>query len=803
MSSSSQPAIRPLLIGAVLALAAALPGPAYADLWYEHYAAAEKALAEERWPEAIVELTSAIEKRGDSAARARTYGMKFTPYFPYLKLGVAYYELGQLEAALQAFETEERLGAIAGSESGRAQLARYRDLALAAQRSAAEEEAVRIRHIVEESLASAARREREDDVEGAIAALGSAIAVSPDDPSAQEALQRLRAKLAERQRSDDLRDRVASLVGSGRDLLARGLAAEASSVLRQALALEESPEARALLDEAQRQLRGELEAGRRARSVTEALAEARTLRDAGRLEEALERLQPVLALAPADGEAQALESTLLAEQARAEEARLRDATVASFLAAADAALAAGRFEEALTAANRVLAAEAGNEAALDQLARAYRAINRRVLGAAPRQRLPPAISFADRRRELADGVLAEAVASPEFRLTGVVIDDTAVAVEFFTAAGRPLAAAVEAKARGDLYLTEFRLSHELEPGTTTLRLVATDAENLTSSAEYTVVYARPLVRSPWLYGGLTLALALGAGGAAAVRARRLRRLRRRRFNPFVAGAPVLDGELFFGREQLLERILETLHNNSLLLHGERRIGKTSLQHQLKKRLEALDDPDYDFYPVYVDLQGTHEERFFATLGEEIFTELAPVLDDLAPSAPFTAAYTYRELVADLKAILKVLRRRGAKRVRLVLLIDEVDELNAYDPKVNQKLRGLFMKSFAEDLVAVVSGVAIKREWEREGSPWYNFFEEIDVGPLRLEHARELVEKPIRGVFRLEDGVVERVAALTGGRPYRIQRLCMNLVSRAHEAGSRRISVADVEAVGDVDSQGAA
>ncbi len=40
------------------------------------------------------------------------------------------------------------------------------------------------------------------------------------------------------------------------------------------------------------------------------------------------------------------------------------------------------------------------------------------------------------------------------------------------------------------------------------------------------------------------------------------------------------------------------------------------------------------------------------------------------------------------------------------------ELNEYDPKINQKLRSLFMKSFAENLVSVVSGVEIKKQWER-------------------------------------------------------------------------------------------
>lgn len=106
-----------------------------------------------------------------------------------------------------------------------------------------------------------------------------------------------------------------------------------------------------------------------------------------------------------------------------------------------------------------------------------------------------------------------------------------------------------------------------------------------------------------------------------------------------------------------------------------------------------------------------------------------------------------------------------------------------------------MKSFAENLVAVVSGVAIKREWEREGSPWYNFFEEIDVGPIPKKEARELIEQPLRGVIKLEEEAVERILEVTGCRPYRIQKLCMNLVNRLYERGDRKISLADVDAIG--------
>jgi len=130
----------------------------------------------------------------------------------------------------------------------------------------------------------------------------------------------------------------------------------------------------------------------------------------------------------------------------------------------------------------------------------------------------------------------------------------------------------------------------------------------------------------------------------------------------------------------------------------------------------------------------------------------------------------------------------------VLLIDEVDELNDYDPRINQKLRSLFMKSFAESLVAVVSGVEIKKQWEREGSPWYNFFEEIEVKPFGPQEARELIERPISRIFKLDGGVVERIISLTGGKPYLIQKLCIALVTRIHEQHRRRITLSDVDAV---------
>jgi hypothetical protein len=502
-------------------------------------------------------------------------------------------------------------------------------------------------------------------------------------------------------------------------------------------------------------------------------------------------------LDPSNQQAVRLQERLLEGRAQADRGRSRRESLEKMLAQAESDFGAGRFEKALSMANRVLALDAGNSTALELLAGAYREINQRLLGTGTGGNIPPAIRFADFREELDDGSRLQQVRSPDFRLSGVIIDNSPVEITFYDRENREIQGASSSQPLGDYYITEFALNEQLPSGLSTFRLVATDTENLSSSSEYIVVYQRPFFRAPWFYLSLTAVL-LGLGGVLyGRRAQQRERLLKRRFNPYVAGAPVLDQKLFFGRTRLIDRILQTIHNNSLLLYGERRIGKTSIQHQLKKRLEGLEDPQYNFYPVYIDLQGTPEDRFFRTLAEDIFHELAPVLDDLEPSAASEdgSDYTYRDFVRDIHRVLKKLKKKSSKSVKLVLLIDEVDELNAYDPRVNQKLRSLFMKSFAENLVSVVSGVEIKKQWEREGSPWYNFFEEIEVQPFRREDAEKLIERPIRGIFKLENGLVERIISVTDCRPYLIQKLCIALVNRAHEENRRTITLADVEVVG--------
>jgi hypothetical protein len=281
----------------------------------------------------------------------------------------------------------------------------------------------------------------------------------------------------------------------------------------------------------------------------------------------------------------------------------------------------------------------------------------------------------------------------------------------------------------------------------------------------------------------------------AQRARRRRALRRR-FNPYIAGAPVMNDELFFGRRKLLARILNVLHHNSLLITGERRIGKTTLLYHLRRALSEDDQTGYRFFPVQTDLQGVPEEAFFHTIMSDIVEQLA-LRPETVGALRFRreeVRYDGRDFSHDLQRVVDELKTRTPLHVKLAMLIDEVDVLNEYSERVNQRLRSIFMKTFSEHLVAIMSGVGIKRLWTSEGSPWYNFFDEVELTAFTREEAEALIREPVEGVFRYEAAAVESILEASDLKPYLTQKFCIHAVNRMIEAGRTTVTAGDVEAV---------
>jgi hypothetical protein len=290
---------------------------------------------------------------------------------------------------------------------------------------------------------------------------------------------------------------------------------------------------------------------------------------------------------------------------------------------------------------------------------------------------------------------------------------------------------------------------------------------------------------------------------------------RRGFNPYISGEPVRRGEMFYGRHELLQRIVATLHNNSIMIHGERRIGKTTLLYQLANALRQVEDEEYWFVPVLIDLEGTAEDQLFLQLAEDIYLT-AMSLPDLTPAAQqnlqflachrwstaspeseLTSQYTDREFGRDLRTIVRILeqyaeQRQDRRQLRLILLLDEVDTLSQFNPLYQQQLRRIFMRDFAATLGAIVAGIAISKEWDRVESPWFNLFNEIAMAPFSRTEAVELLVEPVRGYYIYEPAALEFVVEHSDGRPYRIQQYALEAVNHMLKHNRRRIQMCDVE-----------
>lgn len=362
-----------------------------------------------------------------------------------------------------------------------------------------------------------------------------------------------------------------------------------------------------------------------------------------------------------------------------------------------------------------------------------------------------------------------------------------------------------------------------EPGDYVLELLARD-----QSFHYSDLVAVPLtavirpvevevpVLGPVAVGPLRALVVLGGVallGATYITLEVLNNRRRgleavaRAYNPYISGEPVRRDDMFFGRRDLVQRIVDTLHNNSIMIYGERRIGKTSLLLQLVTVLREVDDDDYWFVPIYVDLEGTSQEQFFHYLMEEIVTGVAAlvnaeeeILPDLRPLRLYTTAgreYSDRDFNRDLHRLTQVLeayavRHDPAKQLRLILLMDEMDVMSRYDSLVQQQLRRIFMREFAATLGAVVAGIQISKDWDRVESPWYNLFNEIALSPFGRDQAIELLVEPVKGYYTFEPAAIEFVVEHAQGRPYKIQQYGLEAVNHMLSQRRRRIKLVDVE-----------
>ena len=239
--------------------------------------------------------------------------------------------------------------------------------------------------------------------------------------------------------------------------------------------------------------------------------------------------------------------------------------------------------------------------------------------------------------------------------------------------------------------------------------------------------------------------------------------------PFVVGQWV-RGERFYGRAAQLSEILDG-HRNWLWLLGTRRVGKTSLLKQLE-HLTAT-EPERGYFPLFWDFQGSED-------AEELHLDFQDALLD-AEERMEEIGLDLGEIEADnLFVSLGRLRRKlRAKRLRLLLLCDEVEELIKLNEKQPALLRKLRRAMQSREGIRSVLASSIRlwalAEQRDDTSPFlHGFTPPLYIHTLTDAEARSLIlqdQLPSTSRPAFDEVSVELIRERCANHPYLIQLVC--------------------------------
>jgi hypothetical protein len=279
-------------------------------------------------------------------------------------------------------------------------------------------------------------------------------------------------------------------------------------------------------------------------------------------------------------------------------------------------------------------------------------------------------------------------------------------------------------------------------------------------------------------------------------------------SPYTVGVPAI-GSIFVGREDIMGEIEALLGKagqlNSIVLHGHRRMGKTSILRNLTDRFGHDIIANFDMRSI--STSNTSELLYnIATTIYDILPQAVvpePHRDDFLVGDPFTIFS--REFLKKIEAIVTdtgvpVLRDR-----HLILTIDEfeiIEDLIKSGQIQPEILR--FFRSLIESypwLVIVFAGLHTLPEMtEAYWEPFFGSTRQIHVSFLSWDSAKRLIENPIADFSAdFTPEATKLIYDLAHGQAYLIQIICDSLVHRYnYQRSEERIDRSPLFTIEDVE-----
>jgi hypothetical protein len=272
-------------------------------------------------------------------------------------------------------------------------------------------------------------------------------------------------------------------------------------------------------------------------------------------------------------------------------------------------------------------------------------------------------------------------------------------------------------------------------------------------------------------------------------------------NPYITGIPLKlqNKELFVGRTEIgarLELLLRGQSSPPILLHGQRRMGKTSLLIFLNELLPN------NYVPLFIDFQGPVSlakdyggflygisRAMIRSAKNNRQLELPPLSYKALQNDPFIVFDEWLDSVEEC-----------VEGRNFLLTFDEFEALeNVFqEGRLDRKLvLGMFRhiilhRSRFKILIAGAYRLHDFPEW----ADYLIDAESVRLTYLQEHEAIELIEKPVKNAFRYSPNATQRILTVTHCHPALIQLLCKEILFVKQQQGFRLrkvIQTKDVEA----------
>ncbi|NET59058.1 MAG: AAA family ATPase [Symploca sp. SIO2E6] len=266
-------------------------------------------------------------------------------------------------------------------------------------------------------------------------------------------------------------------------------------------------------------------------------------------------------------------------------------------------------------------------------------------------------------------------------------------------------------------------------------------------------------------------------------------------NPYIVGPPIRGADLFFGRDSVFQFIEDNLKQDAvkiILLHGQRRIGKSSV---------LLNIPNFigedEFIFVFFDLQNKSSLNLgdvLHQLAREIVKCIGLPSDDI--KLPSVTELEQDTDIFSNQFLPQINQRLNHKK--LVVLLDEFDVLEGSN--ANSSFQKLFpyLKSLIYQQQQLVVIPVIGRHPD-DFKKLLDLFKEApheEIGLLDELDIKSLITKPAKNVLEYEPEAIEEILKLSAGHPYFTQGICSALFNQARRVNKWRVTPPDIEKIVD-------